>query len=402
MSEIVRIFALGGLDEDGKNLYVCQINDDIYVLDAGIKFPTRNTPGIDYIRPDCSYLTEHKDHIKGYFISHGHDDQLGTLCFIYKKAKAPVYCSKVTAMFIKLFCEHSDLDFSSLDIHIVEPSSEFMVEGRRITFFQLPHNMAQSSGIAIKTDLGNVIYTSDFIIDYNTPKDYSLDLNTLSKLGEENTLALLTPSSYANRNGYTSPGHRLITHLRSVFENKEGRIFISLFSTNFYNIQEAINYAINNGRKICVFDEETEKTINNMQNLGLINIDPNFFVPASDIARHRDEELCIFICGFSLKLLNKINILGEFDYIGDTDDLIKEIYMLHPSYTDLMKVVNSEVEPGEAPVVNSRYSIVMATSKRARQIIGGEETLVAMKESKPLSAAIQELNEGKIKIMPED
>ena len=176
MSDIVKIFALGGLDEDGKNMYVVEINDDIFVLEAGIKYPESSLPGIDIIIPDMTYLEENKERVKAYIITHGHDDNMGSLSYALKAAPAPVYCSKVTVNMIKdnfrRYRENPKVDF-----HVVESSGSANIAGRKFKFFSTSHSVAQSFGVAIDTTQGYVVYTGDFIIDCGAYDHFKTDLN---------------------------------------------------------------------------------------------------------------------------------------------------------------------------------------------------------------------------------
>ena len=149
MSEQIKIIALGGLDEDGKNCIVVEINDDIFVLSCGIRFPDKTMPGIDYVIPDFSYLRDNKHRVKGYFLLSGQDYEIGALSYIYKDVPAPIYGSDVTLVMLKIFVNHIGHDIKDFDLHKVGPSDTFNVAGRKIQYFQTAHNIACSSGLAI-------------------------------------------------------------------------------------------------------------------------------------------------------------------------------------------------------------------------------------------------------------
>lgn len=194
MSDKVKIFALGGLDEDGKNCTVVEVNDEIYVVGCGIKYPDKTMPGIDFVIPNFSYLQENKNRVKAYLLPHGHDDEVGALAYIYKDVPAPIYGSKVTTEMFKNFAKHVGNGDVKFDFHVVNPSCTFYIGKRKISFFQTSHNIAQSSGIAISSDLGNIVFTSDFVIENNASASYLTDLNMIAKIAEDKTLVLCPES----------------------------------------------------------------------------------------------------------------------------------------------------------------------------------------------------------------
>ena len=167
MEEIVKIFALGGLDERGKNLYVVEINDDIFVLDCGIKYPEKTMPGIDLVMPDISYLKNNKDRVKAYFITHYHNDVIGSLPYVLKEVKAPIYATRRTCFYIKDSAKNSFIDLNGYEMNEVEKNSTINVCGHDVTFFAMTHSAADNVGVSIKTSKGNIVYSSDFIFDFS-------------------------------------------------------------------------------------------------------------------------------------------------------------------------------------------------------------------------------------------
>ena len=165
MSEHIKVFALGGLDERGKNLIVVEIDDEIYIIDAGIKHPDRSLPGVDLIIPDYQYLIDNKDRVKAYLVSHGHNEQIGAIPFMYKYIKAPIYCSKATAAMISDYGIEYLKKPMTYNFKIVNPSDDFMIGNRKVHFFQTCHSAICSSGIAIDTDQGAIVYSGDFIVE---------------------------------------------------------------------------------------------------------------------------------------------------------------------------------------------------------------------------------------------
>lgn len=307
MNEHIHVFALGGLDENGKNLTIIQIDDDIFVLDAGVKHPDKSTPGIDYIIPDYTYLIENKSKIRAYIITHGHDDQLGALAYILKDCPAPIYCSDVTRIFIESFFSHVNSDIKPT-FNIVKPTCIERIANRTVRFFATCHSMPQSFGVAIETSNGNIVYTSDFIIENNSFRNFSYDSNAVGAIAEKKTLLLMCESIYATNAGYTTPHHRLTPLIQNIFENDaKGRIFISVYSTNAFAVAEIVRLARQYNRKICAYDKETLYLLKRLEIIEECSIPRSNFLDYEDINRVQDRDVLVLMMGFSASLFRKIN-----------------------------------------------------------------------------------------------
>lgn len=310
MKEIVKIFGLGGLDENGKNCIVIEINKDIFVVNMGAKFPDKTMPGIDYIISDYTYLRENKDRVRAYFLLHGHHDEIGGIPYVYPDVPAPIYCSAVTRKMVEKFTEMAGVPPRDYVFKVVDPSSVFKVNGREVTFFQTAHNIAHSSGVAIMTERGNVVVTSDFVVENNGNGNYRHDLNQISRIAKNPTLALLSESLYANRRGYTAPSYKLTPLIEQMVKDAPGRVFVSLFSSNSYNIEETIKLAIASRKKIVPYDLETAELLQDMQSIGQLMIPRGNFAPREDLNRLRDQDTLVLVVGNGSKLYSKIALLA--------------------------------------------------------------------------------------------
>ena len=311
MKEEIHIFALGGLDEDGKNLVCVKIQNDIFVVMAGAGSPDKSRPGIDYIVPRDDYLVEHKDQIRAYLLLHGHDDQIGAMPFIYDKAPAPVYGSATTLKMLKIFTKHvgkeKEIDY---DFHMVEPTSEFKIAGRTIHYFHTSHNIVDSSGCAIETEYGNIVFTGDFVIENGADPAYLNDMNAIAKIAEKPTLALLPESTYATKKGYTAPLYKLTPHIEEIFKNAQGRIFISLASRDLYNLDEVVRLCKAYRRKLIGYDDASDITIEELETCTNSVIPPTNRGRLDDILRLRDNDQVILMTGFGGRLFRKIALLA--------------------------------------------------------------------------------------------
>jgi len=313
MAEKVKIISLGGLDESGKNCLVIDINDDLFVVNCGVGFPDRSMPGIDYVIPNYDFLVQNKFRIRGYFLLHGHDDEMGALAYFYDLAPAPVFGSKVTLQMFQMFLKHVDKDPSKFMFNIIEPTSEIKVGGRPIHFFQTAHNVAESSGICFETELGNIVIPGDFVVENAAKKGFLHDMNAIANIAKKPTLALLVESVYASRAGYTAPDYKLNPHIESKFKDAKGRIFISLYSTNCYNLDELFALAVQTRKKIICYDEETANLVSTLQSCGQLILPRDNMAPFDDIVRLRDQDVIVLICGFGTRLFKKVHQLASGD-----------------------------------------------------------------------------------------
>lgn len=344
MNDKIKVFALGGLDEDGKNLQIIEINNDIFVIECGIRFPDKTTPGIDYIIANYDYLKENKNKVKAYILLHGHDDEIGALAYIYKDVPAPIYCSSTTKeMFLK-FLNHVGKSNNDFDFHIILPTSDVMIGGRKFSFFHTCHNIADSSGVAVDTSYGNIIYTGDFIIENNAEDRYLCDLNAIAKITEKPTILLMTESVYSNKQGYTSPCHKITPLILRDFEEAKGRIFVSLFSTNAYNIGEVFRLAFTFKKKIICYDSETQEVLETFLKTTGTDFPKGLLADLDDINRINSTDLVVLVCGYGANLYKKMSIIA----LGDSED---HLVNLNPDDTFIMAApanVNVEVVATDA------------------------------------------------------
>jgi len=312
----IKIMALGGLDENGRDCYVIEINDDLFVVDAGASLPDKNAPGIDFILPNVKYVLDNKDRLKGYIITHGHDEQMAALKYFYKTAPAPIYCTRGTQTFIlgqlTLAGMKKDLKFE-----IKQPTDDFEIAGHKCHFFQTCHNMAYSCGLCIETDQGNIVYTGDFIVDYDVSDPaYYFDLKALSKISQRETLILMAESKSANKEGYCAPHHRVTPIIEKYFKDMQKRIFISCFWQNFFRIKEICLLAKKYKKRIYFYDMYTKQIMEE-----LVLADPSLYtigdiIPHADLNRLPKQDCVILMLGQGKELYDKINELS----FGDNED----------------------------------------------------------------------------------
>ena len=310
MSFKIRVFALGGLDEHGKCMLGIELDQDLFVIEAGLKYPDRSNPGIDAIIPNFDYLVKNRHRLRGYIITHGHDDQFGALPYLYTKAPAPVYGTKATLALLKQFALENRLTVNFTE-QLIQPTSHITIAGYHFHFFQTVHSVMDSCGFAIDTPYGNIVYSGDFIVEYNTSKNYKHDLNALAKIAEKETLLLLTESVSADRPGYCSPNHRLKDHLVLPFQMAQGRIFIAMYNQSVYNLEEVIKFSIEQNKKIIFYDQETENYIKTFVDLGSLYLPKEKVVSRENHLRTAIRDEVIIMMGQGEKVYKKMDELAN-------------------------------------------------------------------------------------------
>ena len=304
--------ALGGLDEDGKNMYLVEIDGDIFVLDAGLKYPSESEQlGIEYIIPDFTYLLEHKDRVKGIFISHGHDDVMSALGHLLTQVDFEVYATALTAKLLEE--DFKAYKLRNKHIHIVKRNDTFKVANHIVHTFPVMQSIADGVGFAFETDSGMIVYTSEFIFDYDfLNKAFSMDINALSNLGQKNVLVLMSESGGSNRVGYTAPKHRITDHVEHYFEESESRLLITLYRQNLFRIMEVLELASKYKRKVYFYNEEHVKLLKMVDDMGYYKIPRNVIISKEEYSNDR-KDVVVVVSGSGnqvFKLMNNIAI-GE-------------------------------------------------------------------------------------------
>jgi ribonuclease J len=292
---IVKIFALGGVGEIGKNMYGVQYKQEIVVIDCGVKFPGRDTPGVDYIIPNIEYLLEHREQVKGIFLTHGHEDHIGGLPFILKELNVPVYGAPLTIGLVRSKLDEHRL-LSDVKLHIIDDSTEIALESLRVRFFRTSHSIPDAFGVVVETPIGPVVHTGDFKFDFS-PEDKPADLYKMAKLGEDGVLALMADSTNSEKPGY-SPSEKVVGKaIRTTFGRYKGRILFATFASNVHRLQQVVEAAAEHGRKIAIIGRSMEKVFDIAQELGYIRIPDGMMIDVRDVDRYRAHEIVIICTG---------------------------------------------------------------------------------------------------------
>ena len=301
----IKVVALGGLNEMGKNCYVIEVNNDAFVIEAGLKYPNSSIPGVDVIIPDFDYIRGISHRVKAIIITHGHDDQYGALPYLLNVCKAPIYATQTTVNIIKAEYEKKFKKIMTYDFRVVDPNQTLNIAGHTFDLFQTTHSVSESFGFALKTKFGNIVYTSDFITDYSPLKGFQFNLAKVARLSEnEKTFLLMAESEAANKPGIASPNHKITDKIKDAFENQTGKIFVSIYSQNFYNIQEVINLAKRFHKKICIANKAQVPFFERMVSAGSIYLPDEMKVSLADTKITSNKELVVLVTGSGEALFN--------------------------------------------------------------------------------------------------
>ena len=292
----VSIYALGGLGEVGKNMYCIENEQTLIIIDAGVRFPGIELPGIDYVIPDFTHLKNNRNKVKALFITHGHEDHIGGIPFLIQTINIQViYAPRLAAALIKNRLEDHKL---SERVRIVEfdENSVVNVDSFKISFIRVTHSIPDSFGICVDTTEGRIVTTGDFKIDL-TPIGPDIELTKFASLGKEGVDLLLSDSTNSENEGYTPSEKNVLSSIEEIFSQAPGRLIISTFSSNISRIQQICEVAVKNNRKIAIIGRSMEKAVQIARSFGYIRIPDDSIILSEDIKLYRNAELVVLCTG---------------------------------------------------------------------------------------------------------
>jgi ribonuclease J len=295
-NENIKIIALGGVGEIGKNMYVTEVDDDLFVVDAGLMFPEDEMLGIDIVIPDFTYLTDNRERVKAIFLTHGHEDHIGALSYVLRKINVPVYGTKLTLALAKEKMREQEFS-GSVDFKEITSESILDFGSVTVSFFKTNHSIPDSVGVSINTSEGAIVHTGDFKFDQAATELYKPQIGKMAAIGEKGVLCLLSDSTEAEKPGYTPSEATVIQELSSVFYNAGGRIIAACFASDINRIQHLFDSAQENGRKVAVVGKSLKRVYDITLELGYLNVAEDLIIPIADIKNYPDDEIVILTTG---------------------------------------------------------------------------------------------------------
>ena len=291
----LRIIPLGGIGEIGKNMTAFEYGDDVIVVDCGSIFPRQDMLGIDLVIPDIAYLINNRERVRAYLFTHGHEDHIGAVPYVFPRVPAPAYGTKLTCALIRgKLAEHN---ISGIQLNVVKPRDTVQIGAFTVQFIKVSHSIAGAVAMAITCPAGTVIVTGDFKIDY-TPIDGEVtDLGTLAAWGNQGVLALLADSTNVERPGYTMSEKKIAETFRGLFKDADKRIIIAMFASNLHRIQQVVDLCVEFGRRICFVGRSMVNVTKLAMDIGEIKIPREMLVEAGDLDCYDDDEIVVLTTG---------------------------------------------------------------------------------------------------------
>lgn len=293
---VIKIFALGGVGEVGKDLYVVEVDNDIFILDAGLMYPGNEMFGIDIIIPDVTYLLENKQRIKGIFLTHGHEDHIGALPYILRKIKVPVYGTKLTLALLEDKLKETGITNYPL-LHVIHTHSTIKFNKVTVSFFGTNHSIPDSVGICIHTNQGAIVYTGDFKFDQSPINGRKAELGRIAAIGDKGVLCLLSDSTNAEYPGYAKSEWSVGQEILKAFYRTKGRIIVAAFATNLSRIQQIFDAAVESGRKIAIDGKRMEKVVATAKQFGYLKFKDNILIPVDQLSKYDDASITVLTTG---------------------------------------------------------------------------------------------------------
>ena len=297
MDNNIKIIPFGGVRENGKNIYAVEIEDQIFILDTGLKYPENELMGIDVVIPDWEYLREHKDKIVGVFLTHGHADSIGALPYFLMDFNVPVFGSEMTIALAKLAVKNHKEVKKFNDFHVVDASTAIDFNDVTVSFFQTTHTIPETLGVVLETEVGNIVYTGDFKFDQTAKKGYQTDLARLAEIGSQGVLALLSDSAGAGITGASAREQDIGDYIKETFKYQNGRIIVASVASNIMRAQQIINAAVAVGRKIVLSGKDIEQIIDTAMSLGKLHLPDDLFISRKEAEKLEPNQVVILETG---------------------------------------------------------------------------------------------------------
>ena len=292
----IRIIPLGGVGEIAKNMYIVEVDDEMFMLDAGLMFPEDEMLGVDIVIPDIQYVIENKERLKGIFLTHGHEHAIGAVSYVLEQIDAPVYGSKLTIALVKEAMKARNIK-KKVRYYTVNHDSIMRFKNVNVSFFNTTHSIPDSLGVCIHTSYGSIVYTGEFKFDQSLHGHYAPDLKRMAEIGDEGVFALISDSTEAEKPGYNTPENIIEHHMYDAFAKVKGRLIVSCYASNFVRIQQVLNIASQLNRKVSFLGRSLESSFNIARKMGYFDIPKDLLIPINEVENYPKNEVIIIATG---------------------------------------------------------------------------------------------------------
>ncbi|MCX6384789.1 MAG: ribonuclease J [Actinobacteria bacterium] len=292
----IKLIPLGGFNEIGKNMMVLEKGEDMIIIDCGVMFPDEEFPGVDYVIPDFSYITRNSSKLRAIIITHGHEDHIGGLPFLFKEVMAPIYATKLTKGLIELKLNEHQI-FEGVEVNEINENDVLNIGPFTIEFFRVSHSIPDSVGIVIKTDVGTIVHSGDFKFDQSPMYGKSTEFSKIGAFGMQGVLVLLCDSTNSEQEGYTLPEKVVGKALLEKFSQAQGRVIVATFSSHIHRIQQIMDMSEKFQKKLAISGRSLLKTIKIAGELGYLKIPDQMIIPINKIDEYPLKKVTILATG---------------------------------------------------------------------------------------------------------
>ena len=346
----LRFTPLGGLGEIGGNIAVLETESSAIIIDVGMSFPDETMHGVDILVPDFSYLHAIKDKIKGIVITHGHEDHIGAMPYLFKELKFPIYATPLAlAMIGNKFDEHG-LSADKKYFRYVTKRKQYQIGDMKVEWMHATHSIVDASSLAIETPAGTLIHTADFKIDHTPVDGYTMDLHRFAYYGQKGVLCLFSDSTNSHSPGFTKSEKVVGKTFDELFEKAKGRVIMSTFSSNVHRIYQAIERGVRFNRKICVIGRSMERNIETARRLGYMQVEELHFIEPHEVNRYPDEEILVVTTGSQGETMAALSRMATDEHrhikLKPTDTVIISASAIPGNEASVSKLMNLLLKSG--------------------------------------------------------
>lgn len=366
----IKVYALGGLGEVGKNTYCIESENDLIILDAGVKFPEDDLVGVDYVIPNYQHLKDNQSKIRALFITHGHEDHIGGIPFLVKMVKIPViYAPKLACALIRQKLEDQKIKEK---VNLIEYDSDSVIKAGcfNVSFIRVTHSIPDSFGICVDTPEGRIVDTGDFKIDL-TPVGPEMEIHKMARIGEEGVDLLLADSTNAEKEGWTPSEKNVLDSINEIFDKASGRLIISTFSSNISRIQQIVDCTIKHNRKIVIIGRSMVNTVEVSLKFGYIKIPSTMVKDIESLPSLKDSETVILCTGSQGEAMAALSRIANGSYKGlriiPGDTVVFSSSPIPGNGASISKIVNQLTRQGADVITNSVFADIHSSGHPSRQ-----------------------------------